>query len=127
MKVRPILVAGLLLTGVATGLNACRGGSPEQEVKNQKAKVYYLNADERSLAKANAQAYFEQQFPTNAVGKEKVFGKLLNVQPSDSNKNGLVSANGYVPNLNSGALEEKIMYCPYTKDSANCSVTDTVK
>ena len=72
MKIGNGLIVGVLIAGCALGITSCGGKSSEQQVKEQASKVYYLNPDERALAKANAQAYFEQSFPTNAPAKKRL-------------------------------------------------------
>ena len=116
------ILLGLVVPALALG--ACgQQKTAEEQVKEQVATSYALTADERSLASANAKKYFEQSWPVN-IGEPKN-GKLINCRPTDSNKNGLVSCNGYAVNLK-GELFEKTVYAGYTPSVVGVSDQDTV-
>lgn len=128
MKKMVILVAMLALA-VSAG---CGKKTAEQKVQDTVSNVHALTADERTLAEINAKRYFEKEWPvqkreadgTITLGKER--GALVNVRPSDSNFNGLVTSVGMVPNQGGGFKEIKV-FCGYKPELVGCSDEDTVK
>lgn len=100
----------------------CSDKSSEEKIKETTAKVYPLNADERSLAAINAKSYFEREWIQ--AGNSR--GQFVNCRPSDSNFNGLVSCFGMMPQPN-GTYKETKMYCGYKPEMVGCSDEDTVK
>lgn len=103
-------------------LSACGQQTNEQKVAAQTSKVYALTDAERNMASINGKQYFEKEW-LPAGGKR---GQLINCRPSDSNFNGLVSCNGFVPQPN-GTFAETKMYCGYHAGLVGCSNEDTVK
>ena len=121
---RAKLISSAVLVVAVLTLSSCSSNkSAQEEVNEQVSKVYALTADERSLADANAKKYFEQQWPTNN-GESKP-GKFIACRPTDSNKNGLVSCDGYIVNVK-GELSNKRVYAGYRKDLVGVSDEDTV-
>ena len=116
-----IILFAVSLIG-ATILTGCGPKAPEDKVAAQLALLHPLTAEERNLAQANAKNYFNQEW-LPAGGKR---GQLINCKPSDSNHNGLVTCNGYIPNA-AGTFNETVMYCGYLPALVGCSKEDTVK
>lgn len=114
---------GLAIATVIIGLLVgCGQKSAVEKVEDQTAKVYALTADERGLAMINANAYYGKEW-LPAGGKR---GQTINCRPSDSNFNGLVSCNGFVPGSD-GQFTETKMFCGYKPELVGCSNEDTVK
>jgi len=126
---RMMIVAAMLALAVSAG---CGKKTAEQKVQDTVSNVHALTADERTLAEINAKKYFEKEWPvqkkeadgTISLGKER--GALVNVRPSDSNFNGLVTSVGMVPQQNGGFKEVKV-FCGYKPELVGCSDEDTVK
>lgn len=115
---------GLVLAAalIAMVLPGCGAKSAEDKVKDQMALIHPLTAEERNLADANAKNYFQKEWLP--AGNKR--GQLINCKPSDSNNNGLVTCNGYVPTP-AGTFTETVMFCGYRPELTGCSNTDTVK
>ena len=119
------------LLAVAVFSAGCKKSAAEK-VAATVANVHALNADERTLAEINAKRYFEKEWPVQrreadgniVLTKER--GALVNVRPSDSNFNGLVTSVGMVPQQNGGFKEVKV-FCGYKPELVGCSDEDTVK
>jgi hypothetical protein len=120
---RRVLVAALV---VSTALLAACGkeATPEQKVVAQLSSQHALTDDERALARANAQDYFNRDWPSNAGVSKR--GTFISCRPSDSNANGLVTCTGYVADINTGNLYEQTRYCGYRVELVGCSDKDTV-
>lgn len=116
------LILSTLFVAVVATLAACGQATSTEKVADQTSKVYPLNADERNMVAINGKQYFEKEW-LPAGGKR---GQLINCKPSDSNFNGLVSCNGFVPQPN-GTFSEQKMYCGYKAELVGCSNEDTVK
>lgn len=116
------LIGALIALVLTQLLAACGQKSAAEKTAEQTAKVYALTADERNMAQINAKAYYEKEWlPAN--GKR---GQVINCRPSDSNFNGLVSCNGFVPGSD-GQFHETKMFCGYKPELVGCSNEDTVK
>ena len=94
----------------------------EQKVAEQVSSVHALTADERNLATINGKQFFEKEWLPAGGAR----GQLISCRPSDSNFNGLVTCNGFVPTP-SGEFVEKKRYCGYKPELVGCSDEDTVK
>ena len=122
------MVLMMMVTMVAFG---CGKKTAEQKVEETVSNVHALTADERTLAEINAKKFFEKEWPVQrkqadgSVTLEKERGALVNVRPSDSNFNGLVTAVGMVPQQNGGFKEIKV-FCGYKPELVGCSDEDTV-
>ena len=117
-----VLVSAIALSLLALG--ACgKAPTAQEEVEKSMTKIYALTDEERSLAKANAKSFFEQNWKTNTGDDKK--GQLINCRPTDSNKNGLVSCTGYKVNLK-GELQEITVYAGYRPGLVGVSDQDTV-
>lgn len=100
----------------------------EQIQINITKNVHALTADERPLAEANAKAFFNKAWPVPQAGTtnlDMVNGVWTECRPTDSNKNGMVTCRGLVPQLN-GAFKEVTRYCGYRKELLGCSDQDAV-
>jgi hypothetical protein len=115
-----LLIASIIVASFA--ITGCGQQSNAEKVAAQTEKVYPLNDVERNLASINGKQYFEKEW-LPAGGKR---GQLINCRPSDSNFNGLVSCNGFVPKSD-GTFAEAKMYCGYKPELVGCSNEDTVK
>lgn len=87
-----------------------------------------MTADERQLAEINTKQFFNKEFPvvdpiTNQL--TKVNGMWTECRPSDSNKNGMVTCCGMIPDVKNG-FKETTRYCGYRKELVGCSGQDTV-
>ncbi len=103
-------------------LAGCGSETAEEKISAQASKVYALTGDERNLASINAKQFFEKEW-LPAGGQR---GQLISCRPSDSNFNGMVSCNGYVPQPD-GSFAEVKRYCGYKPELVGCSDEDTVK
>lgn len=121
MKRIALLLGLTLLTITSVG---CTQKTAKESVDDQLQNVYPLNEKERALADANAKKYFEKPWPVQDAEPKQ--GTFINCRPSDSNKNGLVSCNGYVVNTR-GQLVEKTVYAGYRPELVGVSNEDTVK
>lgn len=126
---RVLYVVLVLVCAVSFG---CSKKSAEERVADTVSNVHALSSEERTLAEINAKKYFEKEWPVQkkeadgSISLTKERGALVNVRPSDSNYNGLVTTVGMVPQQNGGFKEVKV-FCGYTKELVGCSDEDTVK
>lgn len=126
---RLIVVGAMLALAVSA---ACSKKTAEEKVAETVSNVHALTSEERTLAEINAKKYFEKEWPVQkrqpdgTITLEKERGALVNVRPSDSNFNGLVTAVGMVPQQNGGFREVKV-FCGYKPELVGCSDEDTVK
>ena len=126
---RMMIVVAMLALAVSAG---CGKKTAEQKVQETVSNVHALTADERTLAEINAKKYFEKEWPVQrkeadgSIVLTKERGALVNVRPSDSNFNGLVTTVGMVPQQNGGFKEVKV-FCGYKPELVGCSDEDTVK
>lgn len=106
----------------------CSQQSTEEQIKENITKnVHALTPDERPLAEANAKAFFNKAWPVKQQGTndlDMVNGVWTECRPTDSNKNGLVTCRGLVPQVN-GSFKEVTRYCGYRKELIGCSDQDT--
>jgi hypothetical protein len=127
MKKINALVALVVIIVMALSIG-CTKQTSQEKVKEVSKKVYILTPDEISLAEVNAKQFFEKEWPTlDGTGSAtKKRGVLVNVRPTDSNYNGLVTSIGKIPK-DTGGYDTITMYCGYQKDGIQgCSDQDTV-
>lgn len=128
MKISIIMLLAAASLSVISG---CKK-SAEEKVTETVSNVHALTADERSMAEINAKKYFEKEWPVQmkaadgSINLVKERGALVNVRPSDSNFNGLVTSVGMVPQQGGGFKEVKV-FCGYKPALVGCSDEDTVK
>jgi|GEM_PF-2730069 len=125
-----LMIVAMMMAAVM--VFGCGKKTAEQKVQETVSNVHALTAEERTLAEINAKKYFEKEWPVQkkqsdgTITLEKERGALVNVRPSDSNFNGLVTAVGMIPQQNGGFKEIKV-FCGYKPELVGCSDEDTVK
>ncbi|MGL4759051.1 MAG: hypothetical protein ACRCXZ_06955 [Patescibacteria group bacterium] len=127
--VKTWLVTSLIFAFFGATLTSCSPPkSASQRVDEEVEQAgYSLKDDERILAKSNAKEYFEKEWPTAVVGKEKVRGTFISCRPADSNTNGYVTCTGYKISPSTAIPEEIKMYCGYKPNLVGCTDEDKVK
>jgi hypothetical protein len=123
-KIYPAL-AFVLASALFVG---CTEKTTEQQIQESITKnVHSLTAEERPLAQANAKAFYNKAWPVkqDGIGLTTVNGVWTECRPTDSNKNGMVTCNGLVPQID-GSFKEVTRYCGYRKELVGCSDQDTV-
>jgi hypothetical protein len=132
MKRTFAVLASIFVLG--SGLIAACGGpekTAEQKVKTARTDQYNLTADELNRANGYARQYFEKTFKTGNPERPKVDGTFLTCKGTDggstSNINQLVGCTCTMPDIETGELKMKTVYCRYLKDGAiGCQETDDV-
>lgn len=119
--------AHALALALALALSACSQQSAEEKIKAKIAEsTYYLTAEEKMLAEANAKQFFNKQWPQKQQDGSmgQAMGYLSDCRNSDSNFNGLVTCAGKTPVLTGGYVDT-VRYCGYRKEIVGCNDQDT--
>jgi hypothetical protein len=117
-----------LVSGIVTGCSSPEK-TAEEKVKTVRKDQYNLTVEELSRANGYARAVFDKTYATNSEARPKVNGTFISCKGTDGGSgsviNQLVGCSGNVPDINSGQLEIKTIYCRYLKDGAiGCQDTD---
>ena len=121
-------IGAVLFVVGALFLVACgeRPSTQERITQNLTEKgIYTLSPEEAQRALNQARAYFERAWAM-ADGQR---GSVDLCRPTDSNSNGLVTCQGWIPTRqkDGSVLPVKTtMYCGYRVEIQNCSDQDTV-
>lgn len=92
--------------------------------------AYALTKNELARALGRAKASYEVLRPTNVANPDgtvkMVKGIVMPdaVKPTDSNSNGLVTTQVYLPDLDTGKLVLTTVYCSYVPEINNCLQKD---
>lgn len=104
-------------------VTGCESRSAEDKVKASVEETKYsLKAEERLLAETNAKQFFNKDFP--AFGGAMKKGVFIDCRPTDSNFNGLVTCNGFLPSQKNELMETTVRYCGYQPKIVGCTNED---